>query len=476
MVAISQNIVNSLTGGTLDIQKLATDLTNAVKAPQQAAIDSRKTLANARISSIGKIMSSANQLKTAMANYGDPKNVAYKLSTDPNASFQFHASAQARAVDFSFQVNHPASTNSVMLAGFPADGTLAGADGVGVLNIYSGTKPADPTEGRTLLKSFKLSDYATLDDLKSAIQKETGFSASIVSSGTGAGALNYLTISHGLGVDNKFFVDTVKDDGSPLTDGLQLLSEAGAQSNGQDAEISYNGVIFTSPNNTFANLVPDLQININANTPANTTVHLSTTNNTDVCKGALQDIVTAYNMLLETVTTEAKYDKDVTKRGGLANDSIVRGLLSQMRKLSTDPIQLADGKSVTLAEVGVRTNLDGSLALDTTKLNQVVASSPGLLESVMASGASAGAIERFTKLTDVVVGPSSSFTTIQNSVTNSDLPKIAADQLKLDDQMTALMDKYLKQFSAMQTIVQASKTTQDSLTQSMAAWTAGLKG
>jgi flagellar hook-associated protein 2 len=451
-----------------------------VKAPQQAAIDSRKTLANARISSIGKIMSSANQLKTAMANYGDPKTVAYKLSSDPNATFQFHASAQARAVDFSFQVNHPASTNSVMLAGFPADGTLAGGDGTGVLNIYSGTKPADSTAGRTLLKSFKLSDYKTLDELKTAIQKETGFSASIVSSGTGAGALNYLTITHGLGVANKFYVDTVKDDGSqygaPLTDGLQSVSEAGAQSNGQDAEISYNGVTFTSPNNTFANLVPDLQININANTPANTTVHLSTTNNTDVCKGALQDIVTAYNMLLETVTTEAKYDKDVTKRGGLANDSIVRGLLSQMRKLSTDPIQLADGKSVTLAEVGVRTNLDGSLALDTTKLNQVVASSPGLLESVMASGASAGAIERFTKLTDVVVGPSSSFTTIQNSVTNSDLPKIAADQLKLDDQMTALMDKYLKQFSAMQTIVQASKTTQDSLTQSMAAWTAGLKG
>ena len=140
MVAISQNIVNSLTGSTLDIQKLATDLTNAVKAPQQAAIDQRKTLATARISSIGKILSSANDLKTAMANYGDPKAIAYKLVPDTNATFQFHVSATPRPLDFTFQVNHPASTNSVMLAGLRVDGNMAGSTGTGVLNIYSGQK------------------------------------------------------------------------------------------------------------------------------------------------------------------------------------------------------------------------------------------------------------------------------------------------------------------------------------------------
>ncbi len=475
MVAISQNIVNSLTGSTLDIQKLASDLTDAVKAPQQAAIDSRKTLASARVSSIGKITSSANSLKTALAGYGDPKAIAFKLVPDKYASFQFHVSSTPRPVDFTFQVNHPASTNSVMLAGLRVDGALAGADSTGVLNIYSGQKPTDPTEAKTLLKSFNLADYATIDDLKAAIQKTTGFSASIVSSGTAASSLNYLSITHGLGAANNFYVETVKDDGSALTDGLHPSSDTAAQSNGQDAEVAYNGVPFTSPSNTFSNLVPDLEINIDPSTPANTSVHLSTTNNTDTCKAALGDIVSAYNMLLTTVTTEAKYDKDVTKRGGLANDAIARGLLNQMRKLSTDPIDIGGGKSVTLAEVGVKTNLDGSLTLDTTKLDQVISQSPGLLESVMASGASAGAIERFTKLTDVVVGTNSSFKTISDSVTNSDLPKIEADQTKLDDQMTALKAKYLAQFSAMQTIVQASKSTQDSLTQSMTSWTAGLK-
>lgn len=475
MVAISQNIVNSLTGSTLDIQKLATELTAAVRAPQQAALDTKKSLADARISSIGKITSSANNLKTAMAGYGDPKAIAFKLVPDTNASFQFHVASPPRAVDFTFQVNHPASANSVMLAGFPVGGTLAGGDGTGVLNIYGGTRPADPLESKTLLASFNLADYTTLDELKTAVQSQTGFTASIVSSGSGSGSMQYLSISHGLGADNKFFVDTMKGDATALSDGLQTTSAATSQSAGQDAEVSYNGVTFTSPTNKFSDLVPDLEISINANTPANTSVHLSTTSNTELCKQALQDIVTAYNSLLTTVKTEAKYDKDVKLRGGLANDAVARGLLNQMRLLSTDPIKLPGGKTVTLSEVGVRTNLDGSLTLDSVQMDKVIANTPGLLESVVASGDTPGAIERFTKLTDVVVGPSSSFKSISDSVTNTDLPKIADAQTKLNDAMDVLLAKYLQQFSAMQTIVNASKSTQDSLTQSMASWTAGLK-
>jgi flagellar capping protein FliD len=56
-----------------------------------------------------------------------------------------------------------------------------------------------------------------------------------------------------------------------------------------------------------------------------------------------------------------------------------------------------------------------------------------------------------------------------------DLPKIETEVTKLDDAMTALQAKYLKQFSAMQSAVLSAKSTQDSLTQSMSAWTAGLK-
>ena len=147
-----------------------------------------------------------------------------------------------------------------------------------------------------------------------------------------------------------------------------------------------------------------------------------------------------------------------------------------MRALSTDPITLANGKSVTMADVGVRTNQDGSLMIDTTQFNTVMANSPGLLESVISTGKSAGALERFMNLTDVITGPTSSLKAESDTATNTDLTKIATAQQKLNDAMDALQARYLQQFSDMQTIVNASKSTQDSLTQSMTAWTAGLKG
>ncbi len=476
MVAISQNIVNSLTGSTLDIQKLATDLVGAVRAPQQAAIDAKKTLATSKISSVGKIVSSANLVKQGLATYGDPKSLAFKVGTDPHASFQFHYSSPARRVDFSFQVNQPATANTVMLAGMTSDGVLAGADGSGVLNIYSGLKPTDPAIGKSLVASFNLADYATLGDLQAAVQQTTGFDASIVSSGSGTGSLQYLSISHGMGADNKFFVETVNGDGVALTDGLKPKDEASSQSNGVDCIVTYNGVTFNSPKNQFSDLVSDLNITIDPDTPPNTNVHLTTTSNTDASKQALQDIVTAYNELLGSITTEIKYDKDITKRGGLANNSVAKSFLNQMRSLTTDPINLGGGKSATLADIGVRTNLDGTLTLDTAQLTKVMASSPGLLESVVGSGVSAGALERVQKLADVVVGPTSSFQAIMDSATKKDLPKIEDEITALNEKMDALQAKYLTQFSAMQAIVNSSKSTQDSLTQSMASWTAGLKG
>ena len=594
-VSQSQNIVQALTGSSIDIQKLATDLTAAVRAPQQAALDTRKTVADAKISAIGAIMSSASSLQTALAGYGDPKTIAYTPGTDPNASFSFHVGSPARAVDLSFQINNPATVNTVTLAGFPAAGSagssgsvsgnvltldLTGVDSqassgaasdylgvvfkakvngqdfqyqvtqadvtaatattgqqnlsvsiakgleaamnagslpagytindttAGVLTVtppsgvvltsgYAGnsglggvlgTGSLDLTytssTGASTVQSFDLTQFGSLSDLQTAIQNTTGFDAQIVSTGSSPTSLQYLSITHGTGAANIFSVSRSDGSNPTPTDGLQATAGS-ATSAGVDASISYNGITFTSPTNTFSNFVSDLNITISSSAPvasptstppvSATTVHLTTTDNTSGCQQALSDIVSSYNSLLKTLQTQMTWNSDVTKRGGLANDPIANGLLDQMRLLSTDPITLANGKTVTMADVGVRTNTDGSLEVDTQSLNTAMTNNPGLLESVISSGTSAGALERFSSLCTVITAPTSDLQTLSNTTTNTDLAKIADDETALTTAMTALQAKYLQQFSDMQTIVSSAKSTQDSLTQSMTAWTAGLK-
>ena len=182
MTTTVPNIVNSLTGSTLDIQKLATDLVAAVRAPQQAALDTKMTKEQAIVSSVGKIVSAASSLQTGLQSYGDPRLLAYTPVADTNATFTFHPSSPARAVDFSFQVNQVATTNSVAMAGI-TDAALS--QSTGTLNFYSAS------DGTTPLASFPLTDasgnavYATVADLQAAIKDKTGFDASLVS---GAGS------------------------------------------------------------------------------------------------------------------------------------------------------------------------------------------------------------------------------------------------------------------------------------------------
>ena len=333
--------------------------------------------------------------------------------------------------------------------------------------------------------------YNSLSDVQSAINQVAGLSATISIKNN----LKQLSISSGYGLSP--IQVSLGNPPSTVADGLNF--SASATSRGVDASVTVGSDTVTSHTNAFSNLVSDLIININptASTNPPPTVHLTTTSNTDQCKQILADVVTAYNNLMVTINNEIKYDADIKKRGGLNNNSVARSFLWQMRDLTTTYIPTGPKTSVTLADVGVATNQDGTLSLDQTKLASVVANSPGLLESVLSSsiatadypsfkdakgvsikkGASiAGALERMTKMASVIVDPTSAFNGLANTAQKTDIPKIQADVTKLNDEMTALQAKYLQQFSAMQTAVQLSKNTQDSLTQSMASWSAGLKG
>jgi flagellar capping protein FliD len=81
-----------------------------------------------------------------------------------------------------------------------------------------------------------------------------------------------------------------------------------------------------------------------------------------------------------------------------------------------------------------------------------------------------------TTLNKIVVGTGSDFSLLLDRTKNKDEQSITDDQTKLDNQMTALHTRYLAQFTAMQNILNSTKTDQTSLTNMMTAWSAGLKG
>ena len=277
--------------------------------------------------------------------------------------------------------------------------TLTAADGRAIKTDL-GTAFTEAQTGlkKTVLLSVDIppSSTETLTTLRDKINAVSGMTATIVQGGTDAAPLYYLSIKSGLGVVNNFYADVTNIGGAvpldaadtsnsvPATDGL-LGDYYSTVTLGQDAKISVDGVSITSSTNTFDKAVPNVIITAVAATNGSPVTVKSETNTTALTN-AINSLVSGYNQVISTMTAEMAYNTtDPTKNGGLANSPIARTLVSQLRSFTTQSITGYDGNSHTLADIGVKTNIDGTLTLDNATFTSVLASNPDLVAAVLAS-------------------------------------------------------------------------------------------
>lgn len=539
------------TGSGIDIQTLATDLTNATKASSQTAIDNRKKAAEAQISSVAKVMNAVDTFLSSLKEIGDAASFQRQPFSADTTKITVDTTAEALPPDFasSVEVVRLAREPSVRFASSSSlDGTLVGADGLSrTLTFKKGTE-ASP--GATL-GSITIDASTTLTSLRDQINGISGLSAVIVNGGTAASPQYTLSVKGASGAANSFFASVANADGSPLAaDGLQ--SADATVTSGLDAEIRIDGLTVTSATNTFSSALQGVSMTVSGVTNGST-VTVGARTNTESLTTAAATVVSGFNMMLETLKTESAFDADPTKRGGLSNNSAASSLLAQLRRFTTQPIAGYADRAYTMAEIGIKTNRDGSLTLDTTAFAAVLRKDPGRVEAVLASKrsvadgrlsvlnatrdtatgvhelkktgasswtingtaatlsgttltASTGSAEKGLEITvptavlgavpvgyttkvsysrgmlervsDMLSDLKDSQSAFGRITTNSKaaLSKLETEQQQLDDRMTQLKARYLKQFATMDSLVGQGRTTQDSLTNFMTSWSNSLKG
>jgi len=475
-------IISALGGSQIDIQALATNLVNAERAPLQKLLDDQKTVLDNKISSIGRIYSSANEMKNQLASFGkDPRLFAYTPQSSDSSKASFVFKSNPSNFNLRFEVTQLATENAVTLEGMDS---AASWPTTGQLVITQGRRSG--TTGSAL--TFNYADYTSLDGLKDAINTAGPYKAQVLTSVSPTGTTRYLSISRGTGAERNFFVST-KNGNSDLTTGLYVrtptytngvLTTDPGQANGVDAKIVSGGHEYTNFKNTFTDLMPGVTVTVNALTETNKPVNLSTSVDTSKFTSIVRQIVSSYNNLQGTISDEIKYDLDVKKRGGLANDYVARSFLGQMRRMTTDSITTLNGNNVSLASLGVRTNIDGTLTIDETKLTAAT-QNPDLMEAVLSSTTSStgtikGAFEKMNDFADMIMGKNGALVTLYNKTEKTDMKKYEDKLAKLNSDMDSLKQRYMKQFISMQDYLNTTKSAQNSLTQSMTAWTASMKG
>lgn len=546
------DIINSLNAGSgIDIKALAKNLTETVRIPQQAAIDNQKTILTAKISSLGKIMSVVNTFNDAINSFGDPQTFHRSpSSSDPTkVALEFTDAKVATTFAGRIGVSRLASESSILFPPMTSlDAPLAGVDGNRTLTLKSGTADAPGS----VLASIDLTSVKTLASLRDRINEIDGFSATIIQGGSPADPRYYLGVKGGSGSANTFHASvTTNLNGQETTatgsgfylDGTELIKQ------GADAEISVDGLVINSSTNDFTDILPGVKIKALALTT--TEVVLSSAYNTTALSDAMATLVSGFNLMLDNIKSETAFDLDPKKRGGLSNDASTRGLLNELRRFTTQAISGVGDSTHFLAEIGVKTNRDGSLQLDETAFAKVLKQNPEIVESVLASkrlisdsrlsiiatgGAQPGKyeiakvgvgqwtlnnqpatlttgkltaqtatyanglviglppgveiaapvgyktnlyfgkglIERFSDMFKSLKDNQSSLQKLSTS-TNKTLSNLSTTQTKLDAKMKVIEDRYLKQFSQMNSIVSEGQNTMSSLKTFIDSWTAGLK-
>ena len=245
-------------------------------------------------------------------------------------------------------------------------------DPVRHLQRGSFTLNPDKAAGTISIDSGKSSLAGVRDAINAA---NVGVSASIINDGSG----NRLVIaSKDTGVANALKI-TVADDDLDNTDnaGLSQLvynAATGGTTNltqtvaAQNATAVIDGISISKASNTISDAIEGVTLTLlKENTPSATTFNVS--RDTAGVQASVQSFVKAYNDLNKTVSDLSKYDAASKKASLLTGEATIRSVQSQLRGIFNTSLSTAGGGLSTLSEIGIAFQSDGTLKLDTARLN-----------------------------------------------------------------------------------------------------------
>src|SRR5699024_2822473 len=162
------------------------------------------------------------------------------------------------------------------------------------------------------------------------------------------------------------------------------------------------------------------------------------------------EFIDKYNTLIDVTNKLTAYDPESDRAGPLQGDAGVRGVMSQIRSIISGQVGQVAGQRDSLAVFGITTAADGQLEVDSEKLDGVLEARPDALASLL--GGDKGIGTSLDSYLGSVLGSGNLLASRQDGLSDR-LDQIADERLRLDDRMAQVEARYIKQFSAMDSLV-----------------------
>lgn len=462
---------SAITAPTYDPVNTATSLATKSTADAQQTLTTKTAAANATASALTQLSSAISGFQTSLASLGGlGKSILAQSATLSDSTFgSATAKASAAAGTYSLFVQQVATAGKVSYDNVPnatsASGTLT--VNVGGASPFNVDLSAANTDGGTL----------SVREIAAAINNASG-NTGLVS----AGVITVPTVDANGNVTGSAMrlVLTAKNTGaasniSLSTTNPDLQSTLGAQPTsttaGKDAVIlldaqyktttdpttgatttQLTGTQVTQASNTFTNIDGVAFTATRAQGSGDDPITLTVGTDSKSTASNAQAFIDAYNKLKSAIDAMLDPGNSTSNKapGAFANDAGVKALQTRLVDLLRPTVG-----GLSLASYGITASRDGSLSLDSTRLNKQLALNPGGLDQLMGSAAAGspsgvlGNLDTYLDLwTDSADGQIQQRTSA-NTKLQSDLSKRQDDlNTKYDD----AYNRYLKQFSALQTL------------------------
>lgn len=335
-----------------------------------------------------------------------------------------------------------------------SDLTIPAAGNNGTLNIKVGS--ADGVD-------VAVNGGMTLGEIAAAINdSEANVNASIINNGStdflilsakDTGASNTITIA-GSNAD-------VDSDWRSFSYSTDTTNSWTTQQPASSASVDINGLTITSSSNTIASAIPNVSLTLLKDSTSGTALSVTRDNQSSI-SSALGNFITAFNSAANSMKSLGAYDPETRSAGALQGDATLRTAQSQVANMLQT---MAGGSSAyqSLTDIGIALQADGTLKLDSNKLNAALKADFNGVATVVEKVATA-----FKTGLDNTVGSTGNINAATDSASQS-IKDLQKRQEFLTLRLEQLQARYTKQFSALDSLIAGLNQTGNWLNQQLSS-------
>lgn len=419
----------------------------------------------AELTAYGRLQGALDGLMSATKALGEASLYSAVEISSEAESFTATASSKAVTGHYQIDINQLARAQSLVSTAQASKTDTTGDGGTFTLKLGDGT--GNVSSSVTINIDAEDSSLVGIRDAINAA--DIGVNASIIDDGSGD-RYHLVLSSQKTGTDQQISVQVNATSGPLLTNvlGYDSVNDTGVMTqtvDARNAELTINGIAIQSQSNVVEDAIQGVTLTLTGTTPDGAEA-LDATRDLGAIKDALKEFVSSYNSYQKIESDLTAYNGPEKSSGILIGDSATRRVENRIRRALNTPIQ--GSEYFSLAQIGITVQLDGTMEIDSDKLDEALKTNLGEIKSLLSGTETTKGISGvLTNTLKELAGENGLLTNVTDGIETS-MERIQERAKDMQESINASVARYRQQFQQLDIMMAQLNSTKAYLSQQLA--------